>query len=155
MTEEQATALVDGVGAPGRLAWDARLETGVPTIDLQHRILFEPMQRIPSGDERGLSPDLRDLLLQLRSYADYHFRYEEDWIRVNASTARMAEGHQHLHAAFAQRLDQLEADLVGGRLKSAALHDFLRRWLIDHIVRQDLPMIGALRQHTDQLSASP
>ena len=67
----------------------------------------------------------------------------------------MAEGHQHLHAAFAQRLDQLEADLVGGRLKSAALHDFLRRWLIDHIVRQDLPMIGALRQHTDQLSASP
>lgn len=155
MTEEQATALVDGVGAPGRPAWDARLETGVPTIDLQHRILFELMQRIPHGDERGLSPDLSDLLLQLRSYADYHFRYEEDWIHVNARDPLIPQGHEHLHAAFGQRLGQLEEQLACGRLDAATLYEFLRRWLIDHIIRQDLPVIGGLRQPAGPAPVAP
>lgn len=145
--------LLDGLSQPQ--AWDSRLETGVATIDLQHRILFEMMLRIRDGAAQGPGIDLRDLLMQLRAYADYHFRYEEDWIHVNARDPLIPQGHEHLHAAFGQRLGQLEEQLACGRLDAATLYEFLRRWLIDHIIRQDLPVIGGLRQPAGPAPAAP
>ena len=67
----------------------------------------------PGAGALGLNLD--DLLQQLRAYADYHFRYEEDWIRRHARHALDDLSHAHLHAECAQQLDQLEARLQQGR----------------------------------------
>ena len=128
--------------------WDARLETGVATLDLQHRVLFEMVRRTREAGAGALGLNLGDLLQQLRAYADYHFRYEEDWIRRHARHALDDFSHAHLHAEFAQQLDHLEARLQQGALELMAVRDFLQDWLVNHILRQDLPMVRALLQPT-------
>lgn len=125
-------------------AWDARLETGDATLDLQHRVLFELVLRTRAASVSGLGLNLRDLLAQLRAYADYHFRYEEDWIGRHATQPLTEWSHADLHADFVHQLDELEAHLAQGRLSVGQLHGFLHRWLLDHIVQQDVPMIRAL-----------
>lgn len=125
-------------------AWDARLETGVATLDLQHRVLFELVLRTRAAVASGLGLGLPDLLQQLRSYASYHFRYEEEWISQRAAQSLTGWSHADLHADFGHQLDALEAQLHQGTLAVNAVHDFLRHWLLDHIVQQDLPMIRAL-----------
>lgn len=125
-------------------AWDARLESGDATLDLQHRVLFELVLRTRAASVSGLGLNLHDLLAQLRAYADYHFRYEEDWIGRRAVQPLTGWSHADLHADFRHQLGELEALQRQGLLGVGQLHDFLYHWLLDHIVQQDLPMIRAL-----------
>ena len=133
----------------GPLMWSARMETGVATIDLQHRVLFELVQRTRDTRLTGPGIDLADLLAQLRAYAAYHFRYEEDWIREHAGQHPRAGTHQAMHAEFSERLGQLETLYKNGDLHVDSVRTFVQDWLVDHIVRQDIPMIRALRQQAD------
>ncbi|MDV7395244.1 hypothetical protein RZS08_27905, partial [Arthrospira platensis SPKY1] len=68
----------EGAAAPcDPLTWDERLESGVLAIDLQHRVLFQLLQRVGEAGGDDPSTRLAEVLSQLRAYADYHFRYEE------------------------------------------------------------------------------
>lgn len=134
---------------PGRLppTWNEALETGVATIDLQHKVLFDLLLRTQEASARGLLVDLDGLLPQLRSYADYHFRHEEDWIRQHGGAEDTT--HARLHAGFQAQLDRLQQHLDEGRLHIQPVLSFLRDWLLDHIARQDVPLIrGLARGHS-------
>ncbi|HMN94779.1 MAG TPA: hemerythrin domain-containing protein [Hydrogenophaga sp.] len=135
-------------------AWDARLETGVSTIDLQHRVLFDLLQGLRAGDAPDRIPGLAQVLEQLKAYADYHFQYEEAWVLQQAGGHPQAAGHGRLHASFTCDLTDLEARLLRGELGVGDVRAFLLRWLIGHIVEQDLPMIRALRSRVSSASGA-
>lgn len=126
--------------------WDSRLETGVATIDLQHKVLFDLLLRTQEASARKLVVDLDALLPQLRSYADYHFRHEEDWIHQHTPGGVKAASHARLHAGFLAQIDRLERHPGEDRPHLQPVLSFLRHWLLDHIVRQDLPLIRGLAQ---------
>ena len=125
--------------------WDARLETGVSTIDLQHRVLFDLLQRLRCADDTDRSPGLSGVLHQLKAYAGYHFQYEEAWVQRHVGDHPQAAAHARLHARFDRDLAALEARLDAGALAIDEVREFLLRWLIGHILEQDLPMIHTLR----------
>jgi len=124
--------------------WGPCLETGVAALDLQHRVLFDLLMRAREAASLDLPVDLGPMLQQLRSYADYHFRYEEDWLRQHLPLHVDGASHVRQHAGFLNRLAQLEDRLQRGTLELPALLDFLSQWLTDHIVRQDVPLIRPL-----------
>lgn len=136
----------DSTGPEGQVptAWDHRLETGVSTIDLQHKVLFDLLLRTRESSARGSTVDVDQLLKQLRAYADYHFRHEEDWIRRHTPVGADGAAHTRLHASFLTQLEQLEQRWQHGLLDLQPVLLFLSRWLIDHIVRQDVPTIRLL-----------
>lgn len=129
------------------LAWDSSLETGVATIDLQHKVLFDLLLRTREAVARGLTVDLDGLMPQLRSYADYHFRHEEDWIRQHAAEGAGDASHARLHAGFLAQLEQLEQRWRDGQLQLGQVLGFLGDWLLDHIARQDVALIRGLAQN--------
>lgn len=146
----------DNTERPGQLpaAWDGSLDTGVATIDLQHKVLFDLLLRTREASARGLSIDLEGLLPQLRSYADYHFRHEEDWIRQHTPGGADDASHAHLHKGFLVQLDRLEQRLDEGRLNLQPVLTFLGDWLLDHIARQDVPLIQGLLRAGDGTARS-
>jgi len=125
--------------------WDERLETGVGAIDLQHRVLFDLLHRLGNADDSMQTPHPVDVLEQLKTYAQYHFRYEEDWVRKHAAGQAVATSHGQLHAHFDEALCRFEGQWRQGSLTLPALQEFLRRWLIAHIIAQDLPLLRALQ----------
>lgn len=135
-----------GPDGPFPLAWDARLETGVVTIDLQHKVLFDLLLRTRAVSDRGGAVDLGSLVQQLQAYASYHFQHEEDWIRQHLQQAADDAAHQRQHAGFVRWLERLEWQFGQGALDLTSLLGFLSQWLVDHIVRQDLPLIRPLVQ---------
>lgn len=135
-----------GPDGPLPLAWDERLETGVATIDLQHKVLFDLLLRTREASDRGQPVNLDQLLQQLRAYAGYHFRHEEDWIRQYLPQHADNALHIRQHAGFLKRLEQLDHQHQQGSLHLQPVLGFLGHWLMDHIVRQDLPLIRPLAQ---------
>ena len=135
-----------GSDDPFPLTWDARLETGVATIDLQHRVLFDLLLRTREACDRGQPVDLNALLQQLRAYADYHFRHEEEWLRSHAPSESTGAAHRRHHVGFLRRLDELDTRFRADALDVQPLLGFLSDWLMDHIARQDVPLIRPLAQ---------
>lgn len=131
--------------AVGPLVWDDRLDSGVLAIDLQHRVLFQMLQRVAAIHPSDSGAALDQVLEQLRSYADYHFRYEEAWMLRQQTDAAAHARHLRLHSGFVESLSSMKAQLEQGRLTIMDLERFLRRWLIGHILEQDMPIIRALQ----------
>ncbi len=144
-----------GPDGPLPRAWDARLETGVATIDLQHKVLFDLLLRTREVSDRGVAVDLGSLVQQLRAYASYHFQHEEDWIRQHLPQAADHAAHQRQHAGFVHWLERLERRHGQGALDLSSVLGFLSHWLVDHIVRQDLPLIRPLAQASGASCTSP
>lgn len=127
--------------ADGPLIWDDRLDSGVLAIDLQHRVLFQMLQRVAAIQPSDSVAALDEVLEQLRSYADYHFRYEEAWMLRQQTDAATHTRHLRLHSGFVENLSAMRGQLEQGRLTIMDLDRFLRRWLIGHILEQDMPII--------------
>lgn len=140
----------DPAAHPERLpaTWNEHLETGVATIDLQHKVLFDLLLRTQEACERGRWIDEDGLLPLLRSYADYHFRHEEDWIRQHTPGEAAETVHGHQHAGFLAQLDRWEQRRADGRMPLTAVLSFLQDWLLNHILRQDVPLIRGLLQNS-------
>lgn len=130
---------------PDPQVWDERLETGVSAIDLQHRVLFDLLMQFGHADESVLTPHPQQVLEQLKAYARYHFRYEEAWVQQQAAERPTVTLHAQQHAHFVEALARFEVQWREGSLRLPELQAFLKRWLIGHIILQDLPMVRTLQ----------
>ncbi len=125
--------------------WREEMSVGQPDIDGDHRQLiaiindFENMaQRLPE------SRALHETLIGLHDYAAIHFGREEAIQR--ACRYPLHESHKREHQellsqinAMARRyfIDRTEP-VTKASLREAA--GFLRHWLVDHIIKNDLRM---------------
>ncbi len=115
--------------------WKPEYSVGVEEIDAQHRYLFELWLMLDSiRDQEDNQRSRRQAILSLLDYIDLHFTTEEGYYREHP---RFAE-HQGLHRAFVDRIHAFEQEMDEERLDLQAMADFLRDWLIDHIVNTDI-----------------
>lgn len=123
--------------------WKPEYSVGVDEIDAQHRYLFELWQMLVSiRDQEGNRRSRRQAILSLLDYIDLHFTTEEAYYREHP---RFAD-HQRIHREFVARVQGFEQDLENDRLDMHAMVDFLRDWLIDHIVHTDIRFFNDMRQ---------
>lgn len=124
------------------IKWDEKFDTGIPEIDRQHKRLVSILNHAELLASREVSKKsvlriTRDLL----DYALYHFDYEEDLMRQHGyheDAQEEAEAHKNQHQAFGERVASFREQLrVGDHVSPEALLDFIRGWLMGHILVTD------------------
>ncbi|MCU0754289.1 MAG: bacteriohemerythrin [Xanthomonadales bacterium] len=118
--------------------WTPALSVGLETVDRQHRMLIGYINELDDAVQQHRAPDaLRRIMAGLRNYTRVHFTFEEGLFKVYGYEA--AHDHAAGHAAFVRMLEQFESRQTGGDAAVAReLLDFLKHWLSDHILVEDV-----------------
>lgn len=131
------------------LVWRDQLSVGNDVIDSDHRYLIEIINRIELSLGSAGRNDLKTGLDSLSQYSQAHFAREEQIARAVGYTQvpQLSDAHESL----LRQLDQVKAEIgdAGQEISPAAIEHFtrfLRGWLIDHVIKEDLLMKPALQK---------
>lgn len=70
------------------------------------------------------------------NYTDYHFKTEEKFFDKHHYPE--TEKHKEIHQSFVDKTVELKEGLESGQMTvSYDIMNFLRQWLIDHILKED------------------
>ena len=128
------------------LTWDRFIQTGLSTIDQQHRQLVDLINDLHKAMKSGRSvTESGRILDKLITYTASHFETEEKLFQQH----KYPEYKQHK-----EHHDKLVAQVVafqkefqsGSAVLSAELMDFLKEWLVGHIKRTDMKYVPFLKK---------
>jgi hemerythrin len=145
---------------PTPLLWNDSFATGVTEIDEQHMILVHTLNEATTKLAHTASKELLEQITQdLLSYALYHFDTEEELMREYGYQAADDAMKQHLaqHRSFSAQVVSARDNLrAGAEVSADALLDFLKTWLVNHILKTDRQLgefIVAKRSKKDEPDA--
>jgi hemerythrin len=141
------------------ILWEDRYETGIPAVDMHHRVLVRTFNEF----ERALETHqieialLKELLLFLKHYADWHFAREEEIAECYAcpvaeKNRRAHEGFIHHFQERFRQLKELSGDPTTLHSFARILHQELSQWLVSHVLNVDQQIghcVHAHRGHKD------
>lgn len=117
--------------------WKDSFNIGVAEIDRQHREFFEYFNQL-----HGLNPTEKnapikdDVVAKLKSYAEMHFVYEENLLKIIGYTEMDSQIKEHKF--FMSRVLELEDEQVTGNVEGLNnVLDFLKDWLLSHVLESD------------------
>jgi len=120
--------------------WSDKLETAVPEIDEQHRILVTYINKLhdavmTNSDKEVLGPILSGLV----NYTVYHFFTEESLMESDAYPDY--EDHRKEHISLTEKTMDFFTRYHAGQCDIGDdLCDFLRDWLTTHIMITDFKL---------------
>ncbi len=118
------------------VTWRSEYNLGVEGIDKQHRSLVDLVNQVWEGivfqAERA---KMLELVQRLEHYTIAHFAAEEAYMKAIGYPG--LDAHKLVHQQFIARVDaEKKAVLKGGQL-TLGLVEFLKQWLLDHIMGLD------------------
>jgi len=130
-----------------KLEWDETYSVGNDVIDEQHRKWIELYNRL---DEMMRGPDQADLaaardeiLQEMSDYVDYHFKFEEDYMRSIGFPE--VDKHWRMHKDFANSIYSLCRDREEGKIiLNTEIIETIRNWLVHHIIKEDIKITNFL-----------
>jgi hemerythrin len=140
----------DGFISQGRTMaffdWEARYSVGLPLIDRHHKVLVGYINQLAEALAEGHSEaDLGKLLKGLRTYTKMHFNFEESLFEHYGYADQ--DAHREYHDKLVQRVDDFAHRFEAGiRDLGVELLEFLKTWLTDHILREDMAYSSFLRE---------
>ena len=127
------------------IQWSPAFELGIPRIDAEHRHLtgivnaFYEAYRAGTGREKTFP-----VLNLLVKYVDVHFRSEERLMEAGRYPELLR--HRREHEKLTEQIFELaEKYEVGDSEISFAVMQFLKHWLLDHILQEDKKIADHLR----------
>jgi len=113
--------------------WKDAFKLGIPSIDAEHEQFFEIMNRCALVAKEGASPAVVETLLQeLATYAEHHFRNEEEALeRVGYPELEAQRAEHQRFRRDLERIRALESPSVLAALSLA------RDWLLQHVTGTD------------------
>jgi hemerythrin len=118
-----------------KIEWNAGLEIGIPVIDGQHRRIVDYLNALADPQTRGERGGVDDVIACLLDYTESHFAFEEALMEEVGYDA--VSIHRETHRAFSARVATLRHRHEQGEQVGDEVAELLRRWLLDHIVRDD------------------
>lgn len=117
--------------------WNDSFLVGVEPFDGHHKHLVDLLNRSYAELAHGASLEsCGELLEELSDYISYHFVAEELWMMEN--TYPRYEQHIAEHNNYIKHLQEFQQDCRLGKAEtSLEVFTFLRRWLIEHILKSD------------------
>lgn len=126
------------------LQWSDILITGHRQIDMQHQELVDLINALDRAICAGGQLEACEVVLpKLHAYVLFHFATEE--ALFGAADAAHVARHLGQHREFVDKLAQWRASSPE-TMDSSALLDYLKTWLVEHIMRTD-------RELANQVSA--
>jgi diguanylate cyclase (GGDEF)-like protein/hemerythrin-like metal-binding protein len=133
-----------------RLLWQEAYECGEPTIDREHRELFELANSLLDASfKTASSPEAFGVAIErLLAHLARHFADEEALLAQRGYEG--LESHRRAHAALLARAEQLKARVAAGKTTLGDLVDFLANTVIaQHLFRADRQYFPLFRQPTE------
>ena len=120
--------------------WNENFNTDIPTIDAQHKVLVQILNRLASHVAfKSDIPALNVIFDELTDYAVYHFQTEEAIWSEHLGDDPMDAAHKAIHNSFLSAVIQIQTDEstkpVGVVVEEVL--SFLTRWLASHILEND------------------
>jgi len=127
-----------------KLEWKDTYSIGNDELDAQHKKWIELFNRLDSmmmeKDSKRLSQIKADVLQEMSDYVDYHFSYEEEYMRSIGFPE--VDRHWRMHKDFRNRIYTLCRDQQeGGIVLNSEVMDMIRNWLLEHIIKQDIKIM--------------
>ncbi|MDZ4253782.1 MAG: hemerythrin domain-containing protein [Sulfuritalea sp.] len=124
--------------------WSEAIVTGLPTIDSQHKALFDL-----AASFRGDGDQIRVMhtLTMLCDYANTHLRDEEALLE-KIGYRKLAE-HRLLHQEFRRMLSRLLDEARSLTLDQIAdrIEELINGWFYHHILTVDAEYVAEVRAH--------
>lgn len=128
------------------IEWGPRYHIGLKSIDDQHKILVDLMNEL--YDAFGSNKNkkvIRKVLQELLDYTVYHFGNEEDLFQKHGY--KESENHEGQHEKFIERIRNFKDEFEkGNAVLSFDLIDFLKNWLLNHILKIDAKYVPFLKE---------
>ena len=122
------------------LPWDENFDTGLPTVDAEHRRLVQMINALASHVAfRTDVPQLEAMFDELAAYAVHHFQSEEAVWHEQLAGEEDEANHRQAHAKFVDQMLHIRAgeDSPGTTRAAERTLAFLAGWLISHILESD------------------
>ncbi|MEI0478306.1 bacteriohemerythrin [Brachyspira pulli] len=134
----------------GWIKWDKKFQTGYKRIDDQHKELVNIINDLYNvGIVNDLSNEevkvnFHSIIKRTIDYATYHFSYEEKI--MGAVDYSLAKDHIAKHRSFSLKIvDDVSRYENGDDLAIEDFLDFLKNWLLHHIIVEDKKFISELK----------
>lgn len=131
---------------PDLMPWSAKLETGIPEIDMQHKELVAMINKLHKAMrmQKGAG-ELGNILTGLAEYTVMHFGTEEKLFQEFHYGDY--ESHKKIHEALVAQVLKIKSDFESGKATiTMDLMDFLSDWLKNHILKTDMEYSGFLKE---------
>ncbi len=123
--------------------WSPNLSVGVEALDSDHQELIEVLNRLDAEVGRGAEHDqVAQILDELISHTEAHFRREEEIMAREDYPD--AEHHTMIHQALGEEIQEFRQRFAAGMEIGPEITEFLKRWLIGHIMESDKHLGGYL-----------
>ncbi|TAN71418.1 MAG: bacteriohemerythrin [Methylobacter sp.] len=132
------------------LIWSSIFETNIELVDLQHRKLFELLNKLCDSFEHGRASEalVNEILQELLTYADKHFVDEELLMVRSKVDIRHINIQRMEHSSFIYDIKNLRKGLCTEddfQEVSEKLVCFITSWLTFHILGTDMIMAAQIR----------
>ncbi len=122
--------------------WSDELSVGIEEIDEQHKVLLKLINQMHTAiHERHGSEAVDSILAELIEYTRIHFAVEESLMRILNYSGYIE--HHEQHQELLEHVVQLQKKLASGKTAiSFELMHFLKKWLTQHILEEDMLYSG-------------
>lgn len=124
--------------------WNPTYETGIKSIDTQHKKLVDVLNELYDAMGKGTANQaLGKILDELIQYTIVHFSTEERLFKQFGYPDFVA--HKKEHDDLTAQVKKLQADLKSGKITlSMQVATFLKDWLKVHILQTDKKYVAFL-----------
>lgn len=131
------------------LVWQKNYNTGINEIDIQHREILNYVNQLDDARQLNSRTAVKDVIEGMADYTISHFAFEEA-LMVQANYPFVGP-HRHIHNTLIDRVGGFTERFEAGEDIADEFHTLLKRWLINHIQRDDAAYIKPIRAHLKEL----
>ena len=118
--------------------WRDEFSVGVAEMDTQHKKLLAMINRLIEEQHTLTDPKtIAELLTGMTDYAQEHFRAEE-YLMAEYDYDRKIQQEKEHKAFIDKTISFISAADMGPNILSAALLEYLGKWLVGHILTEDM-----------------
>jgi hemerythrin len=133
--------------------WSPNLSVGSEEIDSEHAELIDLLNSLAADVEAGAERESTlEGLDRLISGTEQHFRHEEE-IMAREDYPDLYY-HRRIHQALMNEIRNFRGDSEDGMKIGPEVTDFIRTWLINHIIESDKQLGGYLQGRVTAQSRS-
>ena len=127
------------------IEWNRKYSVGIPKIDREHKRLIAVINKaILSKEQKDGLEELKQVLEEMRTYAQTHFETEENYM-IEFDYPEY-QYHKDEHLDFISKIDAYDDSLIRAdfHISNQAqeyianeIRDYLSKWLIKHVMNTD------------------
>lgn len=135
-----------------QVIWLDHYNTGIAEIDTQHRQLVDYLNQLAEARKIRNAKAVKDVIEGMIDYTMSHFAFEE--ALMEEAQYPFARAHRSVHETFVKRVEKFQARYEAGEDIGEEFYDVLKRWLINHIQRDDAAYVRVVLPHLAALAGA-